>query len=136
MDILGIGVPEIIFILIIMLIVMGPDDMVKMGRTIGKLIRRIILSDTWQAIRRTSQELREIPTRFVREAGLDELEQLQKELKADVDSIGNIQNELKEEVEKIKRDLPIEKIDLGIEAWTKPTSRPAEKEPPSEHQES
>ena len=136
MDILGIGIPEIIFILIIMLIVMGPNDMVKMGRSIGKLVRRIMLSDAWQAVRRTSQELREIPTRFVREAGLDELQELQKELKADVDSIGNIQNELKEEVEQIKRDLPKEKIDLGIEAWTKPPSKPLEKEPPGEHQDS
>ena len=136
MDILGIGIPEIIFILIIMLIVMGPNDMVKMGRTIGKLVRRVMLSDTWQAIRKTSQELREIPTRFVREAGLDELEQIQKELKADVKSIGNIQNELKDEVEQIKRDLPKEKIDLGIEAWTKPTSKSLEKEPPGEHQDS
>ena len=131
MDILGIGIPEIIFIVIIMLIVMGPDDMVKMGRSMGKLIRKIILSDTWQAIRRTSEELREIPTRFVREAGLDELEQLQKELKTDLENIGNFQNELKEEVEQIKRDLPKARIDLGIEAWTKPTKAPEEKEPPS-----
>ncbi len=136
MDILGIGIPEIIFILIIMLIVMGPNDMVKMGRTIGKLVRRVMLSDTWQAVRKTSQELREIPTRFVREAGLDELEQIQKELKADVKNIGEIQNELKDEVEQIKRDIPNEKIDLGIEAWTKPSSKPVEKEPPGEHQES
>lgn len=131
MDILGIGIPEIIFILIIMLIVMGPDDMVKMGRSMGKLVRQIVRSDAWHAIRRTSRELREIPTRFVREAGLDELEKIQKELKADVDSIGNIQSELKEEVEQIKRELPQEKIDLGIEAWTKPTSEPVEKEPPA-----
>ena len=139
MDILGVGIPEIIFILIIMLIVMGPEDMMKTGRTLGKLVRRILLSDTWQALRRTSQELREIPTRLVREAGLDELEELQKELKADVESIGSVQAELKEEVEQIKRELPKERIDLGIEAWTKPTRKPEEKEPPSppaEQQES
>jgi Sec-independent protein translocase protein TatA len=140
MDILGIGIPEIIFILVIILIVMGPEDMMKMGRSLGKIVRRVLLSDTWQAIRRTSQELREIPTRLVREAGLDELQEFQNELKADVESIGNVQNELKEEVEQIKRELPKEKIDLGIEAWTKPAPQSEEEKepqsPPSEPQES
>jgi sec-independent protein translocase protein TatB len=141
MDILGIGIPELIFILVILLVVMGPDDMVKTGRVIGKFVRQIVRSDAWMAIRRTSKELREIPTRLVREAGLDELEKIQKDLKADVDSIVNVQTDLVEEVEQIKRDLPKQKIevDLGIEAWTKPTSEPQKKEPPSQeasHQES
>jgi Sec-independent protein translocase protein TatA len=36
MDFLGVGPLELLFILLIALIVLGPNDMVKTGRTLGK----------------------------------------------------------------------------------------------------
>ncbi len=79
---------ELILILIIALIVLGPNDMVKAGRTIGKFLRGLVMSDTWRAM----TNLRTLPNQLRREAGLEETkEQLQKEVqevKADMD-IGN-----------------------------------------------
>jgi Sec-independent protein translocase protein TatA len=72
MDILGIGPLELIFILIIALIVLGPSDMVKAGRTVGRFLRQVITSSTWRAVTRTSDELRTLPNKLIREAGLDE----------------------------------------------------------------
>lgn len=72
MDILGIGPLELVFILIIALIVLGPKDMVKAGRTIGKFLRQIVTSPTWHAVTRTSAELRNLPTKLIRDAGLEE----------------------------------------------------------------
>lgn len=72
MDILGIGPLELIFILIIALIVLGPKDMVKTGRTLGKFLRQVVTSGTWRAVSRTSSELRTLPNRLIREAGLEE----------------------------------------------------------------
>jgi Sec-independent protein translocase protein TatA len=72
MDILGIGPLELLLILIIALIVLGPSDMVKAGRTIGKFLRQVITSPTWKAVTQTSNEIRRIPNRLIREAGLDE----------------------------------------------------------------
>lgn len=72
MDILGIGPLELIFILIIALIVLGPTDMVKAGRTVGKFLRQIVTSPTWHAVTRTSQELRNLPNKLMRDAGLEE----------------------------------------------------------------
>ena len=72
MDILGIGPLELIFILIIALIVLGPSDMVKAGRTIGRFLRQIITSPTWRAVTRTSSELRTLPNKLIRDAGLEE----------------------------------------------------------------
>jgi Sec-independent protein translocase protein TatA len=78
MDILGIGPLELVFILIIALIVLGPKDMVKAGRTIGKFLRQIITSPTWHAVTRTSQELRNLPNKLIRDAGLeDDLKEIQ-----------------------------------------------------------
>jgi sec-independent protein translocase protein TatB len=77
MDILGIGPMELVFIVIIALIVLGPKDMARAGRTIGKFLRDIVKSDTWRAIKTTTRELEHLPNRMMREAGLeDELKEL------------------------------------------------------------
>ncbi|UCD98983.1 MAG: twin-arginine translocase TatA/TatE family subunit [Chloroflexota bacterium] len=82
MDILGIGPLELIFILIIALIVLGPSDMVKAGRTIGKFLRQVVTSSTWRAVTRTSNELRTLPNKLIRDAGLEEdLNQIQQATK-------------------------------------------------------
>src|SRR5262245_5824944 len=87
MDILGIGVPELIFIVIIALIVLGPKDMVAAGRTFGKTLRKIITSPTWKAVRTTGQELQQLPTRLMREAGLDEMDDLERDMRDVAESI-------------------------------------------------
>ena len=72
MDILGIGPLELFFIILIALIVLGPKDMVKAGRSIGRTMRKIVTSENWRTIQQASQEIKNIPTRLMREAGLDE----------------------------------------------------------------
>jgi len=74
MDFLGIGPLELVFILIIALIVLGPNDMVKAGRTIGRTLRMIISSDTWRVVQDASREIRNLPNRMMREAALDDLQ--------------------------------------------------------------
>jgi Sec-independent protein translocase protein TatA len=72
MEIFGIGPLELIFIFLIALIVLGPSDMVKAGRTIGKFLRQIITSPTWQTFTRASRDLRHLPNKLIRDAGLEE----------------------------------------------------------------
>lgn len=72
MNILGIGPLELIFIVIIMILVLGPQQMVVTARKAGALIRKIVKSPMWSTIMDTSREIREIPTKLVREAGLNE----------------------------------------------------------------
>jgi sec-independent protein translocase protein TatB len=73
MNILGVGPLEILFIIIIALVILGPKDIGRAGLSIGRWLRRIMTSETWRIIRGTSSELRNIPNRLIREAGLDEL---------------------------------------------------------------
>jgi sec-independent protein translocase protein TatB len=80
MEILGIGMSELVFIAIIALIVLGPNDMQKAGRTIGKWLRDIVTSDGWKMFQQTSRELRTLPNRLMREAN-EELNQIGKDLK-------------------------------------------------------
>ena len=81
MEILGIGPSELVFIIIIALIVLGPRDMQKAGRTIGKWLRRIVTSDGWKLFQQTSREIQTLPNRLMREAALEEMQELQKDLR-------------------------------------------------------
>ena len=93
MDILGVGIPEFTFIIIIAIIILGPKDMVAAGRTLGRLMRKLILSPEWAAIRKTGDELTRLPNRLMREAMLEDLQnELQDPLKA-----GNVTSRLTEE---------------------------------------
>ena len=80
MEILGIGPSELVFIVIIALIVLGPRDMQRAGRTIGKWLRRIVTSDGWKLFQQTSREIQTLPNRLMREAALDEMKELQKDI--------------------------------------------------------
>jgi Sec-independent protein translocase protein TatA len=75
MDILGIGPLELFFIILIALIVLGPKDMVKAGRTIGKFMRTVVTSPNWQMLQQASREIRGLPNRLMREAGIDEFQE-------------------------------------------------------------
>jgi hypothetical protein len=81
MDFFGVGPLEIAFVLIIALIVLGPNDMVKAGRTIGRFLRKLVTSPTWNAIQQTSRELRYLPNKLMREAGLEEIQESLKEIR-------------------------------------------------------
>jgi Sec-independent protein translocase protein TatA len=109
MDILGIGPLELFFIILIALIVLGPKDMVKAGRTIGKNLRKVVTSENWRTIQQASNEIRTLPNRLMREAGLDEI---QKDLKTTTDDLKAA----------IPTDLGLPKTEplkVNLDEWTK-----------------
>ncbi len=71
MEILGIGMPELIFIVIIALLILGPKDMQKAGKTIGHFLRNLTRSDGWKIFQQTSRNVRDLPTRLIRDANMD-----------------------------------------------------------------
>ncbi len=84
MEILGVGPSELIFIVVIALIVLGPKDMQKAGRTIGRWLNQLVRSDGWKAFQQTSREIRNIPTTLMREANM-EMAEMEKELRKATD---------------------------------------------------
>ncbi len=73
MDFLGIGPLELGLILILAILIIGPRDLVKVTRTLGVWFRKLATSEAWLAMRRATQEVRTLPDRLAREAGLDEV---------------------------------------------------------------
>ena len=84
MEILGIGWQELIFIVMIAIIVLGPKDMQKAGRTIGRWLNQIIQSDSWKVFQKTSSELRNLPRNLMRDANM-EMREAEKELRRVLD---------------------------------------------------
>jgi sec-independent protein translocase protein TatB len=80
MEILGIGPSELIFIIVIALIVLGPKDMQKAGKSIGRYLNALVKSDAWKAFQQTSREIRDLPTNLMREANMD-LAETEKEIR-------------------------------------------------------
>lgn len=80
MEILGIGPSELFFIIILALIILGPKDMQKAGKTIGRWLNNLVKSDGWKAFQQTSREIRNLPTKLMRDANL-ELTEAEKELR-------------------------------------------------------
>ncbi len=104
MEILGIGPLELLFILLIALIILGPGDMVKAGRSLGRFLRRIVMSPEWRTIQKASRELRYLPNKLMREANMEDIS---KDL-ADINQIGKqISSEVK-------------KAELDLSSWTTP----------------
>lgn len=71
MEILGIGPSELLFIIIIALIVLGPREMQKAGKTVGRWLNSLVKSDGWKAFQQTSREIRSLPTKLMREANME-----------------------------------------------------------------
>lgn len=122
MDIFGIGALEILFVLVIALLVLGPQELVKTGKTIGRFLRKLVMSDSWQTIQQASREMRNLPNRLMREAGIDEMEKEfkdldpkeMKELKELKDL--KIEDPTKEISKSIKDEM--REINKGMSAWT------------------
>jgi len=112
MDILGIGPTELVFIILIALIVLGPKEMQKTGRTIGRWLRNMTTSDGWRAFRDTSREIRNLPNRLMREANIEDLQK----------DIGKIGKEIEESAD-VK----------GFGTWANPAAAKP-KPPPSKPQ--
>jgi Sec-independent protein translocase protein TatA len=118
MDILGIGIQEILFILVIALIIFGPKDIVKAGQTAGRFLRKLITSPTWRTVQNTSRELRNLPNKLMREAGLEEI-------KEDLNQIHGFSKPA-EEIKKIKQEIEgeLKNVNEGLSAWTTPSTTP------------
>jgi sec-independent protein translocase protein TatB len=88
MEIFGIGTSELIFIILIAIIILGPKDMQKAGRTIGRFLNQLIQSDSWKIFQRTSNELRNLPRNLMREANMEMME-AEKDLRRVIDPRSN-----------------------------------------------
>lgn len=109
MDFLGIGPLELFFIVIIALIVLGPKDMIKAGKTIGRFIRNLVTSPNWRTLQKASQDLRKLPNTIMREAGLEDIKKDLPDPRKIVEETG---------IDQIGKELS--EIKMNVSDWTTP----------------
>jgi sec-independent protein translocase protein TatB len=140
MEILGIGPLELLLIVILMLVVMGPKDMVKTGQKLGRFVRQIIRSPAWSNMMNTTREIRELPTKFVRESGLEddlvEINKLRDSLQfRDIPGKMIQEMSIQEDLARLKSEGRIDLSSTPVEADPEPSVPPSESpatEPPSD----
>ena len=113
MNIFGIGPLELILFVLIALVVLGPDDIVKFGKTVGSWVRKVRKSDTWENVVKMSDEVRKIPQNLMEESGVeeikDDLTKTGKELKKDFIDIKEFNRELNRTKLDIEKEIRIKK---------------------------
>jgi Sec-independent protein translocase protein TatA len=128
MDFLGIGPLEFLFIIIIAILIFGPKDVVKAGQAVGRFLRKLVLTDSFQTVQKATRDLRNLPNALMREAGLEEMERELKQI---------VPPDLKGMTTEIDKSLKDEmkQIQAGMASWTTPPPSPKVKqkaEPDSE----
>lgn len=84
MEFLGIGPLELLFVIVIIIVVVGPRDIQKTMRSLGRGLNALYKSDLWKAFNEVSKQLRGLPNRLAREAELDEIQRAAQEVKETV----------------------------------------------------
>ena len=99
MKIFNIGPLELILILVVMFILLGPSGMQNTARQVGKWIRQVIRSPMWREIMGYSREIRELPTKIVRDTGLEEdMAEIRKATQATTDEINEAVQDANREI--------------------------------------
>jgi sec-independent protein translocase protein TatB len=138
MDILGIGPTELVFIVLIALILLGPKEMQKAGRTVGRWLRDFVASDSWRAFRDTSREIRNLPNRLMREANLEDMQDVSKDIQDSSREMQDLSKDLRDASREISDSINPRKERFGTWGSPKGTdpkpaqSKPAHAEPPQE----
>ncbi len=87
MEIFGIGPLELLLILLLALIILGPKDMEKIGKSVGQALNKLVKSDTWKTVRQASEKMKTLPNDLMREAELEELRKTFKDSLEDTNKI-------------------------------------------------
>lgn len=109
MDILGIGPLEFVFIILIALIILGPNDMIRAGKSFGRLLRSVVTSPNWKVLQEASKDIRSLPDKLIREAGIENIK----------DEFPNAK-ELEKEAGLDQLNTEVKDIQNSIADWTTP----------------
>jgi Sec-independent protein translocase protein TatA len=72
MEVLGIGPLEFLLIVLVAIIILGPKDMQRVGKTVGRALNKWIKSDTWKTVRQASDKIMTLPNELMRNAEMEE----------------------------------------------------------------
>lgn len=91
MEILNIGAPELLFIILLAFIILGPKRAVELAGQVGRWVRDLVKSPVWKDIVATSKNIKDIPRKIMDEAEIqetiDEIERSTREINQEVSDL-------------------------------------------------
>lgn len=92
----GIGLPELIIVLLIAFVAIGPERSREAALQLGRLLSRLMRSPWWREFNDVTSALRDLPTTLMRMAELEEaqedlqraLHDIERETEIDLDGVG------------------------------------------------
>ncbi|HEY57130.1 MAG TPA: hypothetical protein G4O04_01030 [Anaerolineae bacterium] len=84
MDILGVGFPELVLLFVIILLVMGPEDMQKVARTMGRWLAQVHQSEVWRSLVQLRRETQRIFYQMEQEASLKDMREIERTLEKEL----------------------------------------------------
>ena len=70
MEILGVGPLELMLVLLIAILVIGPKDIQKTAYTVGRALNRLYKSEGWKLLLTAAHDVQNLPNTLAREAQL------------------------------------------------------------------
>lgn len=114
MQFLNIGALEFVFILLLILVVLGPRKAVKTAGELGTLIKKVTNSKFWKDLVNTSEEIRDLPRKMMDEA----------ELKETINSLDRRVGEVKGIIQKDQTEIHQQIGEFTRTIGTKPSTDP------------
>lgn len=100
MKLFNIGIPEALLLVIFIFIILGPGKIVSSARSLGTWFRKISRSQLWHDIVSTSNEIKDLPQKFLKESELDEEIKSLREFSSENTILpGDYWNEIQEEAD-------------------------------------
>ncbi len=88
----GVGLPELVILLLIGFVVIGPTRSREVALQTGKFIRTVIRSQWWHEFNDITEAIRDLPRTLVR---LAEIEEAQSEIRNVIDDIDDVSRDIK-----------------------------------------
>lgn len=103
MNILGVGPLELILVLLVIFLVLGPEDIVSTGKKLGRFLSAARKSEVWTGVTRVNKTLKDLPSTLIREA---ELEDVKREIEQNAKLLNNTSAEIQSgRINEIKADI-------------------------------
>lgn len=96
MSILGIGAPELLLILLLVVVILGPERAREAGTMVGRFLKRLISSQFWRDLAQAARFMQQLPQNLLRMA---ELEETGTQLRREVEDLRRGVEEIRKPVE-------------------------------------
>ena len=101
MELFNVGIGELLVILVIMYVLLGPKGMLQAAHWLGQASRQMMrfFNETWRSITDVPMDIRDLPRSLLEETGLretfDEIQQETRSVRVDLDkTLGDVNNKI------------------------------------------